>query len=227
MDYTYYDYSTTVGSTETLGIIAGLGVATFIISMIISVIMIISMWKIFKKAGKNGWEAIVPIYNIIVLLEICEMPVWQIVLYIIPFANIYITFKQYIELSKKFGKSTGFGVLTVFFPVICLPILAFGSSKYEKEQVSMEPSASILDVNEEGVPNNSEAKDFSYGYEKEETVIIPEINLDKEENKDTSLQVEKNAEVSNYQQATTEVEKLDGLEQSTTNSDSSDEIKTE
>ena len=44
MDYTYYDYSTTVGSTETLGIIAGLGVATFIISMIISVIMIISMW---------------------------------------------------------------------------------------------------------------------------------------------------------------------------------------
>lgn len=198
MDYTYYyDYSTTSGNTEMFGIIAGLGAAIWIISMVACVIMIISMWKIFKKAGKNGWEAIVPVYNIIVLLEISEIPVWQIVFYIIPFANIYIMFKQYIELSKKFGKSTGFGVLTVFFPIICLPILAFGNAKYEKNHKrSGETDSSILDVNEEGVPNNSEAKDFSYGYEKEETIIIPEVNPNEEPvDINTTSDIESSSEV--------------------------------
>lgn len=207
MDYTYYyDYSTTVGNTEMFGIIAGLGAAILIISMVASVLIIISMWKIFKKAGKNGWEAIVPIYNVIVLLEVSEIPLWQIVFYFIPFANIYITFKQYIELSKKFGKSTGFGVLTVFFPIICLPILAFGNAKYEKNQESnVETTSSILDVNEEGVPNNSEAKDFSYGYEKEETVIIPEVNLNEDSvDVNSTNDIESSSEVNTSSESTDE-----------------------
>ena len=180
MNYSYdYGYTTTVDSTEALGILAGVGVVSWIISMAICVVMIIAMWKIFKKAGKNGWEAIVPVYNIIVMLEISNIPVWQIVFYFIPFANIYIMFKQYIELAKKFGKSSGFGVLTAFFPFICLPILGFGSASYEGTATT-ESNTSILDVNENGVPNASEAKDFTYGYEKEETVIIPQVDQTQE-----------------------------------------------
>lgn len=180
MNYSYdYGYTTTVDSTEALGILAGVGVVSWIISMAVCVVMIIAMWKIFKKAGKKGWEAIVPIYNIIVMFEISNIPVWQIVFYFIPFANIYIMFKQYIELAKKFGKSAGFGVLTAFFPFVCLPILGFGSAKYEGTTVP-ETNASILDVNENGVPNTSEAKDFTYGYEKEETVIIPQVDQTQE-----------------------------------------------
>ena len=36
-------------------------------------------------------------------------------------------------MAKKFGKSTGFAVLMAFLPVIGLPILAFGSAKYDKD----------------------------------------------------------------------------------------------
>lgn len=81
-----------------------------------------------QKAGKPGWASIVPIYNMIVLLEITELPLWYIVLFFIPFANIYALFKIYIELAHKFGKSTGFGVATVFFSIVCLPILAFSKT---------------------------------------------------------------------------------------------------
>lgn len=186
MNYSYdYGYTTTVDSTEALGILAGVGVVSWIISMAICVVMIIAMWKIFKKAGKNGWEAIVPVYNVIVMLEISNIPVWQIVFYFIPFANIYIMFKQYIELAKKFGKSSGFGVLTAFFPFVCLPILGFGSVSYEGTTTT-ESNTSILDVNENGVPNTSEAKDFTYGYEKEETVIIPQVDPNQEVSTETS-----------------------------------------
>ena len=47
---------------------AGIGLLYLIVSVVISLFMIVSMWKIFKKAGKNGWEAIIPIYNIYVLI---------------------------------------------------------------------------------------------------------------------------------------------------------------
>lgn len=124
-DYGYTDYD----STETMlsGLAAMMGVMS-IVGIAFSVLMIISLWKIFKKAGKNGWEAIIPIYNFVVLLQIVELPIWYIVLFIVPFANIYAMFKIYIELAHKFGKSTGFGVLTAFFSFICLPILAFGKN---------------------------------------------------------------------------------------------------
>ena len=121
-DYDLYDYSAEVSTTSSIG--------TFplILGGLLSLLMIVSLWKIFKKAGKPGWASIVPIYNIIVLLEITGLPLWYIALFFIPFANIYAIFKIYIELAHKFGKTTGFGVATVFFSIICLPILAFSNS---------------------------------------------------------------------------------------------------
>ena len=118
--YDYYNYNTTgYASNYTMP------TSYIVISLIVGILVIVSLWMIFKKAGKPGWASIVPIYNIIVLIQIAGLPLWYLVLLIIPFANIYAIFKIYIELAHRFGKSTGFGVLTVFFSEICLPILAF------------------------------------------------------------------------------------------------------
>ena len=102
-----------------------------IVSLVLGLLMLISIWKIFKKAGKHGWASIVPIYNFIVLIEVAGLPLWYFILFLIPFVNIYAYFKIHIEIAHKFGKGTGFGVLSVFFPIICLPMLAFGKCKYE------------------------------------------------------------------------------------------------
>ncbi len=131
MGYEYTYTTNTYDTATTGGIFAALGAYMFIY-VIVGVLMLVSMWKIFTKAGKPGWAAIVPIYNIIVLLQIVELPLWYIVLFFIPIANIYAMFKIYIELAHKFGKSTGFGVLTVFFSVICMPILAFSKDAVYK-----------------------------------------------------------------------------------------------
>ena len=121
-DYDLYDYSAGVSTTSSIGTFPLIG------GSLASILIIVSLWKIFKKVGKPGWASIVPIYNMIVLLEITELPLWYIVLFFIPFANIYALFKIYIELAHKFGKSTGFGVATVFFSIVCLPILAFSKT---------------------------------------------------------------------------------------------------
>ena len=94
------------------------------------VLIFVSLWKIFEKAGKPGWAAIVPIYNIIVLLEIVNKPVWWIVLMLVPLVNIVVAVLVYIELAKCFGKSAGFGIGMVFLGFIFLPMLAFSDAKY-------------------------------------------------------------------------------------------------
>lgn len=94
------------------------------------VLMIASVWKIFEKAGQPGWAAIVPIYNMIVLLEVVKKPVWWIVLFFIPFVNIVTIVLVYIELAKCFGKSAGYGVAMVFLSFIFIPMLAFSDAEY-------------------------------------------------------------------------------------------------
>ena len=102
-----------------------------LIFLAIAVFMIITMWKIFEKAGKPGWAAIIPIYNVIVLLEIVGKPVWWVILFLVPFVNYVFIIWTYNMLSKSFGKDEGFTVGLVLLNIIFFPILAFGDAKYQ------------------------------------------------------------------------------------------------
>ena len=66
---------------------AGVGM---LINLAIVVVGIVAQWKIFTKAGKPGWAAIIPIYNVVVWLEIVGRPIWWIVLCLIPCVNIVV-----------------------------------------------------------------------------------------------------------------------------------------
>jgi len=101
----------------------------FVIALV--VLMIGSVWKVFTKAGKPGWACIVPIYNVIVLLEIAGKPLWWILLMIIPLVNIVIAILLAIEVAKKFGQSSGFGLGLAFLPFIFYPVLGYGSARYQ------------------------------------------------------------------------------------------------
>jgi hypothetical protein len=100
-------------------------------TLIILILMIVATWKIFTKAGKPGWAAIIPIYNIIVLLEIVGKPLWWVILCLIPYVNIVIVIIVNLELAKKFGQSKGFAVGLILLAPIFYPILAFGGATYK------------------------------------------------------------------------------------------------
>lgn len=94
------------------------------------VVMLAAMWRVYTKAGEPGWAAIIPIYNIIVLLKIIGRPAWWIVLYFIPLVNFVVAIMVYDGLSKSFGKGTGFTIGLIFLGPIFLLILGFGSARY-------------------------------------------------------------------------------------------------
>ena len=97
----------------------------------IIMLFVVSMWKIFEKAGQPGWAAIVPIYNVVVMLQIAGKPVWWLVLLFVPLVNVVISILLYIGFAEKFGKGAGFAIGLAFLPIIFLPMLAFGDAQYQ------------------------------------------------------------------------------------------------
>ena len=126
MDYGYETTSMDYGSA-----IAGVGIASAIMLMIsiaLSVLILIAMWKLYVKAGKPGWAVLIPFYNLWVLFEIVYGDSVKMFLLLIPVANIYFAIKLYIDLAHVFGKSTGYGVGMAFLTIIFVPMLAFSKT---------------------------------------------------------------------------------------------------
>jgi hypothetical protein len=110
----------------------GGGFFAAVIPIILLVFFLIVGWRIFTKAGKPGWAVIIPIYNIIVFLEIVNRPLWWIILMLIPIVNFVVGIILIIDLAKSFGKGVGFAIGMIFLGIIFYPILAFGSASYRK-----------------------------------------------------------------------------------------------
>ncbi|MBA4384021.1 MAG: signal peptidase I [Anaerolinea sp.] len=115
---------------------AGIGIVGWLLYMAVIVFYIFCMWKIYVKAGKPGWAAIVPIYNILVQLEIVGRPWWYLLLLLVPVVNIVIGIMILFDLAKVFGKGTGFGFGLLFLSFIFIPILAFGDAQYQAPVVA-------------------------------------------------------------------------------------------
>jgi len=109
---------------------AGLG-GFFLFELVLVVFMIVTLWKIFTKAGKPGWASLIPFYNLIVMLNIAGKPGWWLLLCFIPIVNIVIMILMVVGIATNFGKGGGFVVGMILLPIIFYPILAFGSAQYQ------------------------------------------------------------------------------------------------
>ena len=117
------------GDGGAVGVVVGLLFTVFWLAVMILVIA--GMWKTFVKAGKPGWACLIPIYNMIVLLEIAGKELWWIVLLLIPVVNIVVAILVAIAVAERFGKGAGFGLGLTFLPMIFYPILGFGDARYQ------------------------------------------------------------------------------------------------
>lgn len=127
-----YDVSAAAATT-----LVGALMVYLVIILAIAVIQIIAMWKIFTKAGEQGWKSIIPIYNVVILFKISGLSPWLILVQlatIIPFigwiAPIALNAVLAYKLAKSFGKDGGWAVGLYFLAPIFYMILAFGKSEY-------------------------------------------------------------------------------------------------
>lgn len=127
---------------------------SLLFSLPIIILYIAGLWKMFKKAGEEGWKAIVPIYNTITLCRIVGIsPYWLLIILIcsilsaVPLignllylaAIIYFGVILAVSTARSFGRSDTFAVGNFLIPVIFYPILGFGESKYQGPRPMQDP----------------------------------------------------------------------------------------
>jgi len=127
---------------ELYGWLSKISLGAVLVVLILVLVYIVSLWKLFKKAGKNGWEAIIPIYNIYVLIQISGLHWWYFILAILPticiilgwykllvlscLVPMIVNFFIYYNIAKRMKKSPVlFGILGVFFKFIAVLCLGF------------------------------------------------------------------------------------------------------
>ena len=113
------------------GLLGSAATSITLVGLIVALLLIVAAWRLFTKAGQPGWAAIIPFYNIYVLLKIVGRPGWWLILLLIPFVNVIVLLVVSIDLAKSFGKVTGFGVVGLWlFSLIGYLILGFGDAQY-------------------------------------------------------------------------------------------------
>lgn len=141
------------GGLIVVGLILGLIAIAFV------VVYIIGLWKLFKKAGKNGWEAIIPFYNTWILVEIAGLNWWYFLIAIsgtivsilgisgldtlTTLVGATVNFFVFYNLAKRMKKSeVAYGVLAIFFAPIMTMILGFSKDKYDSS-IEVSPNGPI------------------------------------------------------------------------------------
>lgn len=101
------------------------------IGFLFILLLIVSMWKVFTKAGQPGWAALVPIYNTVVLVQIAGKELWWVILFFLPMVNLIAAIIVSMALAERFGKGQGFGIGLALLPVVFFPLLAFSDARYQ------------------------------------------------------------------------------------------------
>lgn len=154
-DYGYNDYSGVAeGVGSFLGALLIVYVIILLIGLAVSIVLLIAQWKLFKKAGKGGWEAIVPFYCNYVLVEIAGLKWYWFLGFFAPLVlgsiegigflgwlvYLFTLFNIFFNISKKFHKGTGFAVCLTLFTPICVPILGFSKNEQYDASVPVSPN---------------------------------------------------------------------------------------
>jgi signal peptidase I len=89
----------------------------FIFILIIQVIHGLGTWKLYMKAGRQAWEAFIPVYNGVILMKIINRPWWWIILMFLPIVNLIMLAVVWVETARSFGKNS---TLDTFLAVVTL-----------------------------------------------------------------------------------------------------------
>lgn len=147
--YYNYDYDTSSISTagDAAGFAAGIAAlfgAIMLPALVISIVMLIAMWKVYTKLGIAGWKCIIPIYNLWVLFEALGMAPWLSLVSLIPIVGgilaMIALIIAYIRLAKGFGKDTAYAIGLIFLSPIFMCILGFGSATWNPALLAGAPN---------------------------------------------------------------------------------------
>lgn len=131
-----------------MNVYSGFNVGSSLVSLAIGILVIIAWWRIFEQAGFQGWKAIIPVYNVIIMFRMTRIRpewAWVMVGLLIPFVNflaalglLVLGALSAVRLSQAYNRSGVWAIGLVLLPFIFYPILAFGYERYDYSRIANE-----------------------------------------------------------------------------------------
>ncbi len=88
-----------------------------IIFLVYQVLAYLAFSNLLIKAGRKSWEAVIPFYNIYVLLKVVNRPWWWVFLFYIPIVNNIMFIVLWYELLVVYGKKSTTNVIITILTV--------------------------------------------------------------------------------------------------------------
>ena len=90
------------------------GTEWLIFFLVIQVIHGLGTWKLYIKAGRQAWEAFIPLYNAVILTKIINRPWYWALLMLLPIVNLIMIPAVWVETARSFGKNSNIdGLLAI------------------------------------------------------------------------------------------------------------------
>jgi hypothetical protein len=70
-----------------------------------------------KTNTENGWFAWIPIVNLILMINIARKPIWWIILFFVPLANIVVGIIVLMGIAEARNKPSWWGILWIIPPI--------------------------------------------------------------------------------------------------------------
>ncbi len=115
----------------------------FIFFLLLQLIHFLGTWKLYVKAGRKAWEAAIPVYNAVVLMQIIGRPKWWVILLFLPIINLLMFAVLWVETIRSFGKKSTLDTVLVIVTMgfYLYYINYFTDIKYVRDR-SLKPATS-------------------------------------------------------------------------------------
>lgn len=180
--------------------LAAFGVFFIFLGLIVIVIEI-AEWKLFKKAGKKGWEALIPFYSTWILIEITGLNWWYFLIsisgtilsvlninspgmtIISNLASIFVNFLIFYNLAKKARKNEKlYGILSIFFSGILIMILGFSKNVTIDNNIVVSPNGPIGEGKTDATNSTTNNVNTVNNTTTNNTIVCPNCGKDLKEN---------------------------------------------
>lgn len=104
--------------------------AAGLLALIAAVLSVLAWREILIKAGRPGWAAFVPGYDLVELLRVAGRPWWWVFLLLIPLANAVPFLFLCLDLARAFGRGRLFALGLLALAPACQLILAYSDDRY-------------------------------------------------------------------------------------------------
>ena len=112
----------------------------FIFLIVSYILLSISLYFLFPKAGEEGWKGLVPGLNFVVMCKLVGRPTWHVIWLLVPIVNIFVYVGMCVEMVRSFGKYklSHSALAVIYAPAIFFMIAFNDEDKYLGQSRIME-----------------------------------------------------------------------------------------